>query len=174
VTPSYLSPKAEARTDAPGDTGLYAVEPIAAGELVAAFGGRCVDRDEFDRLSPDVHHQSIQIGERLYLVGDPSPGNQINHSCAPNCGIAGNVSVIAMREIEAGEELTYDYAMSDGSDFDQFECTCSAPECRGKVTGSDWMLPELHERYAGYFSDYLRRRIEGLAYDGPQRRAFFY
>ena len=34
----------------------------------------------------------------------------------------GNVMVVAMRDIAVGEELTYDYAMSDGSDYDEFEC----------------------------------------------------
>jgi len=46
----------------------------------------------------------------------------INHSCEPNVGFAGNVVLVAMRDIEAGEELTTDYAM-----FDDYEGRSTAP-----------------------------------------------
>ena len=67
-----------------------------------------------------------------------------------------------MRDIEAGEELTFDYAMSDGEPYDEFDCHCGADSCRGRVTGNDWKLPKLWLKYDGYFSPYLARRIENL------------
>lgn len=60
------------------------------------------------------------------------------------------------------EEVCFDYAMSDGSPYDEFDCTCGAADCRRRVTGNDWCRPELQQRYAGYFSPYLQRRIEQL------------
>src|SRR5262249_55358196 len=50
--------------------------------------------------------------------------------------------------------------MSDGTPYDQFPCGCGATTCRGHVTGDDWARPELWERYRGYFSPYLQRRID--------------
>ena len=47
----------------------------------------------------------------------------------------------------------------DGSDYDEFACQCGAVECRGTVTGRDWMLPEIQAKYHGWFSPYLARRI---------------
>jgi hypothetical protein len=67
--------------------------------------------------------------------------------------------VVAMRDIAIGEELCFDYAMSDGGDYDEFECLCGSLECRGVVTGRDWQLPELQLRYAGWFSPYLAQKI---------------
>jgi hypothetical protein len=67
--------------------------------------------------------------------------------------------VVAMRDIAIGEELTFDYAMSDGGDYDEFDCLCESNDCRGVVTGRDWRLPELQTRYAGWFSPYLARKI---------------
>ena len=64
-----------------------------------------------------------------------------------------------MRDISSGEEITYDYAMSDGSPYDEFTCSCGSPHCRGHVSGDDWRRSELWRRYAGYFSPYLQRRI---------------
>jgi hypothetical protein len=67
-----------------------------------------------------------------------------------------------MRDIGPGEEITFDYAMSDGSGYDEFACACGAATCRGRVTGEDWRLPALWRRYEGYFSPYLQRRIDTL------------
>ena len=65
-----------------------------------------------------------------------------------------------MRDIKAGEELNFDYAMCDGSAYDEFDCYCGAEHCRGRVTGDDWRNPELWEKYDGFFSPYLALRIE--------------
>jgi uncharacterized protein len=170
---SFLTPKA--RAVAGGGLGHHtvAVEPIAAGETVAAFGGRCVDRHELDLLPLHQQARSIQIDDGLYMAGapEPEPGDFVNHSCAPNCGMRGAVLVVAMRDIAVGEELSYDFAMADGDD-DEFDCTCGAPSCRGRITGRDWMLPELQLAYRGYFSPYLAERISRLVNVGAERRAF--
>jgi len=91
-----------------------------------------------------------------------SSADYFNHSCNPNCGLDSPISLVAMRDIEVGEEACFDYAMSDSSDYDEFECHCGAPNCRKTITGRDWMLPELQERYFGFFSPYLQRRIEKM------------
>jgi hypothetical protein len=173
---NYLTPKAENRPLPHSGTGSVAVETIAAGETVAVFGGTVVTRRELDLMSRDRQSRSIQLDETLYLASPetPEPGDMVNHSCAPNCGMQGSTIVVAMRDIRPGEELTFDYAMSDGSDYDEFECACGSPQCRGKVTGNDWMLPELQLAYRGYFSPYLANRISALVQVGSERRAFSY
>jgi hypothetical protein len=50
--------------------------------------------------------------------------------------------------------------MSDTVAYDEFECSCGAPNCRRSVTGSDWQLPEIQKRYAGYFAPHVQRRID--------------
>lgn len=173
---SYLSPKARPVHLGAAGRGSVAVDPIAAGEVIVAFGGRAMTRDEFDLLPVGQQSRSIQIEDHLFLAGapEPEPADFINHSCEPNCGMSGATVLIALRDIEPGEHLTYDYAMSDGSDYDEFECLCGARTCRNKVTGDDWMLPELQLRYRGHFSPYLANRIASLATAGAGRRAFAY
>lgn len=174
VDADFLTPKASVRADATG-WGSHAIEAIAAGETVAAFGGRCVSRTSLDQLSPNERIRAIQIDDDLFLVAgnaNTAAGDTINHSCQPNCGMNGGVLLVAMRDIEPGEALTYDYAMSNGSDFNEFECGCRTPSCRHKVTGNDWMLPELQLAYRGHFSPYLAKRIARLVAIGAERRAF--
>jgi hypothetical protein len=148
---------------APG-RGLFATEAVAEGDVVAAFGGRVCAREEFEALPADRQVHSLQIAEELFLVcpEQAEPADLINHSCEPNCGVAGNVLLVAMRDIAAGEQFTFDYAMCDADPYDEFECACGSASCRGKVTGNDWMLPELQTRYDGRFSTYLGERIAEL------------
>ncbi|MDO9174324.1 MAG: SET domain-containing protein [Actinomycetota bacterium] len=176
MSASYLTHKARPVAVGAAGRGSVAVEPIAAGEVVAGFGGRCLTRDEFDLLPEGQQVRSIQIDEALFLAGspEPEPADFINHSCDPNCGMRGNTVLVALRDIEPGEAITYDYATSDGCDYDEFECACGTALCRGKVTGHDWMLPELQLRYRGSFSPYLAARIASLAIVGAERRAFSY
>ncbi len=170
---SYLTPKAEVRPSGITGTGSFAVESIPAGEVLAAFGGWVADADRFAQLDPTTQHLSIQIDEGLYLVSpQATDGDRINHSCDPNGGMRGGGIVVAMRDIAIGEELSFDYAMSDGSDYDEFECSCGTARCRSKVTGRDWMEPDLQRRYRGFFSPYLARRISSLVSLGSSRRAF--
>jgi len=162
---SYLSPKLVARRHAnKGGEGVFARQEIAAGELLAVWDGIIVPYERLIRLPRAVKRHSVQVEESLYQAPNraPEPVDYINHSCNPNAGMSGQIAVVAMREIAPGEEICIDYAMVDGSPYDEFECHCGEPECRGAVTGDDWTLPDLWERYRGYFSPYLQRRIETL------------
>lgn len=161
---NWLTSKAEARPAGHKGWGSYATETIGAGETVACFGGWVVDGTRLATMSDDRQHRSIQVDADLYLVsGDmPEAGDMLNHSCEPNCGLSGSQLLVAMRDIAPGEELTFDYAMCDASDYDEFTCLCAAATCRGVVSGSDWRDPALQERYAGWFSPYLVRRIAAL------------
>jgi SET domain-containing protein len=162
---SYFSPKLEVRPiPEKGGQGVFARQPIRAGEIITIWGGRIISGDQFDEVPPELRHSIVQIEENFYTLtaGELEPVDYTNHSCNANAGLSGQITLVAMRPIEAGEEVCFDYAMTDGSPYDEFDCNCGAPNCRGRVTGDDWQRPELWERYAGYFSPYLQRRIDRL------------
>ncbi|MBU2613459.1 hypothetical protein KJ925_03335 [Patescibacteria group bacterium] len=52
--------------------------------------------------------------------------------------------------------------MSEASDY-TMTCACGTERCRKTVTGNDWKIPDLQKRYAGYFSDYIQRKIDANA-----------
>lgn len=171
---SYLTHRAHLGASAISGNGLICSEPIAAGSVVAAFGGEVVGRDEIERMTPERRVRAVQIDDDLFLAaaGQAEPARSVNHSCRPNCAVDGTATLVALRAIAVGEELTLDYATRTGSDIDEFECACGDGACRGKVTGHDWMLPELQLRYRGAFSPYLARRIAAFAEPYASRRAF--
>ena len=159
---NYLSPLAEAREIPPKGFGSFAVNPIPMGTVVATFGGTILTRINFETYPLEQRSRSIQIDVDQFVLGPVSreSGDSINHSCLPNCGMHNATQLIAMREIAVGEELTYDYATSDTSDYDEFECACGSDNCRGRVSGDDWKLPDLQSRYQNMFSPYVQRKIQ--------------
>lgn len=161
---SYLSPKLEGRpkTDSSGN-GIFALQPVSKGEVVAVFGGVVYEWESFIHLSERERSLCIQVEDRLFLVPRPiGEGDYVNHSCDPNAGLSGQIGLVAMRDIQTGEEVCFDYAMCDTMPYDEFDCGCGQPNCRSHVTGNDWQIPALQKRYAGYFSPHVQRRIDAL------------
>ncbi len=160
---SWISRKARKgeRSEISG-RGLFAHDPIAAGEVVAVKGGHIVDTATVLALPSKLQESEIQIAEGLHLVALTDEEFEpvmlfLNHSCEPNVGFAGNVVLVAMRDVDAGEELTTDHALFDVP-VASMACSCGTPTCRGTITGDDWRDPELRRRYAGWFSRYLSDR----------------
>ena len=155
---NWLTPKAQMRVTPGKGSGSFATSKISKGEIVASFGGHVINQSELTNYSPDRVSRSLQLNSDTYLLsGDvPEEGDMINHSCEPNCGIAGTSSVQALRDIEIGEELTFDYAMSDSSKYDEFNCACGKDKCRERITGLDWQKKDLQAEYSNYFSAYIK------------------
>lgn len=165
---SYHSPKTEVRGSPIEGRGIFATELIRKGEVVAVKGGRIFDGARLRELEKVLGPAEIQIGEDLF-IGPVSEEERegamlfLNHSCDPNVGVKGQIVFVAMRDIEPGEEVTQDWAMTDDDESTAMTCNCASPRCRGRVTGKDWMIPELQERYDGYMSWYIEEKIRGLA-----------
>ncbi|MDT4926123.1 MAG: uncharacterized protein QOG01_3836 [Pseudonocardiales bacterium] len=114
--------------------GLFAAEPIAAGDVVLEFD---VAPDTVDALGP------------------------VNHSCDPTLVWVDGHALAAVRELAAGEELTTDYSTSV-ADF-LLRCHCESTRCRQMVTGDDWAISQLQQRYAGHWATGLQRRIDAAS-----------
>lgn len=161
---TWRSPKIELRENTLAGRGVVAIEPIARDEIVAIKAGNIVTRDEIEEVTRNAGDLALQIDDDFYiaprtLAEADDMSVYINHSCDPNVGFRGQVVYVAMRDIATGEELCHDYAMERSDDY-HLDCHCGSPLCRGKVSGEDWKLPELQDRYGDYFSIYLRRKIK--------------
>jgi uncharacterized protein len=161
---TYRSPKTEARPSPIHGTGLFAAQPIAAGEIVAVKGGHVLTGSQWAALEPTLGSAEIQIADDLFMAPvrpDHRESSMLytNHSCDPNLAIQGQIVLVAMRDIAPGEELTIDWATTDDGDY-ALDCRCGSPRCRRTVTGKDWTKPELQERYRGWFCWFLQRKIE--------------
>lgn len=169
MAPSYQSPKLEIRGSGVQGIGTIAVAPIAKGEVLVVTNGRVLTREQAASGRLPLH--PFQIEGDLHLGPDDDESENydgifaVNHSCEPNAGLRGQVTLVAMRDIAAGEEICFDYAMTDSapegeSETYRMNCLCGKPACRRVVTDHDWRKPELRDKYRGYFSSYLAARLD--------------
>jgi hypothetical protein len=160
----WRSPKVDVRASHLGGLAVFANAPIAKDEPVAVKVGHVVGFDEVQRLTVEIGDFSLQIAEGLFL--SPRHADEyddmvvhINHSCDANVGFRGNVTYVAVRDIEAGEELCHDYAMARVEPY-RLDCLCGTDVCRGVVTETDWQRSDVQARYAGYVMPHVQARID--------------
>ncbi len=164
---TYRSSKTDVRLSPIHGKGLFAKHAIARGEIVAVKGGHVLTAPQWAVLEPALGAAEIQISEDLFIAPVDQAqrdGSMLytNHSCDPNIAIQGQIVLVAMRDIAPDEELTIDWATTDDLDY-VLDCHCGRPQCRGTVTGKDWMKPELQEKYAGWFCWFIQRKIDAAA-----------
>jgi hypothetical protein len=161
--PHFLADGLVEGVDARGGRGIFATRRLEVGELVSMWGGIVLTLDELAALPDRERDYAVQIEEGLVLttpMREAASADFINHSCEPNLGLDGPISLRVMREILPGDELSFDYAMTDSTSLLEFDCSCGAALCRGRVTSEDWRIPRLRAIYDGHFTPYLQRRID--------------
>jgi len=117
--------------------GCHTTAPIKKGTVVVEYTGPLITIKEADALYDD-HPRTYLFGltDGKHVIDGEGVAAFINHSCDPNCEadeIKGRVWIIAARDIQAGEELTYDYNLYDGDLDDPSPCSCGASNCRGSM-----------------------------------------
>ncbi|MFM7771435.1 MAG: SET domain-containing protein [Acidimicrobiaceae bacterium] len=142
--------------------GVVAERNFKQGEVIAIWRGSIITESQAVALSDSERSQLLQVAEDAFLITHHALVNAdfINHSCEPNCGFTDSTTLVAMRDINAGETVTFDYAMSDTKPIFTFDCWCGTSKCRKKIIGNDWQLADLQERYAGWFAPHVARLIK--------------
>jgi SET domain len=103
---------------------------------------------------------SIAAGTPVLRLDAATLRTELNHSCEPTLGWADDTTLVAVRDVADGEELTVDYATSiDDPEFVMM-CHCETYRCRQVIEGTDWQIPQLQLRYAGFWRPQLQRRID--------------
>jgi SET domain-containing protein len=160
---SYLSPRTAVKPSAIAGRGLYAIAPIARGEIVSVKGGHLIDGVTRERNKVVINDADMQIADDLFIAPLTSEEFEsvmmfLNHSCEPNVGVQGQIVFVALRDVAAGEELTVDYGTID-HDAEPMTCRCGAATCRGTITGEDWRRRDLQLKYGDHFAWHLLRRM---------------
>ncbi|CAI5488960.1 unnamed protein product [Closterium sp. Naga37s-1] len=152
---------------ADGFKGMFALASVRRGEPLLVFAGKLVGLDYLLGSDERTQELSLRVNDHLWQVPHPTRGPEtpdfINHSCDPNCGLEDSVTVVALRDIVQGEELSIDYGSTNAgvvrTSSDNFSCHCGASICRGVVTCDDWQLLELQQRLWPFFPPFIKRLI---------------
>ncbi|MEQ8231159.1 MAG: SET domain-containing protein-lysine N-methyltransferase [Gammaproteobacteria bacterium] len=159
-------PRTEVRSSC-GGHGVFAVEPIAARSRILRFGGAALDALAIDSAARGGGHDDyLQIGEGLYLGQSGTADDFINHACAPNTFVrvtTRGVYLVALDDIAADAELTFDYGVTQVGFPFRFRCLCGAADCRGEIGNYDEIPPAVMARYraAGAIPPHVATRLFG-------------
>ncbi|HSL44055.1 MAG TPA: SET domain-containing protein-lysine N-methyltransferase [Anaerolineales bacterium] len=155
--------------------GVFALKSISKGELILPIDdSRIVTVDSpLDASQGELeYHCDYLKGGKIVLMQFPE--RHINHSCDPNAFVKTILRVryvFALRPINVGEEITYDYCINGFGDT-LWKCNCGSPRCR-KIIHSDFFhLPyELQVEYLPLLDDWYieeyRDKVRGLLENVP-------
>jgi uncharacterized protein len=125
------------------NAGCYTKAPIKKGtQIIEYIGPRLTVAAANKKYKDAVRTYLFGLDDEKHVIDGEGTAAFINHSCAPNCEpdeIAGRVYIFALRNIKAGEELTYDYSLYDGELEDESICLCGAKKCRGTMYSDEEM-----------------------------------
>ena len=171
---TWVSPKQDIRPSPIQGMGIFAGQTIKQGEAVEIIGGQVMSEVEFEMFQRNTPlYNAVQIGEGLHLVellnNTYNRKGSLNHSCDSNLWMADAVTIVARFEIAMGQELTVDYALftSQSHWIMDSMCQCGTAVCRKTITGNDWKLRGVQERYQNHFSPYLSERINQFRMSHP-------
>ena len=127
--------------------GVFATTSIPGGTRLIEYKGERISDAECERRYPGTTHTFLFMLDNSEVIDGGRKGNTsrwINHSCEPNCEAveqSGRVYIDALRQIEAGEEITIDYNLYIEARYTaalkrEYACVCEMPRCRGTLLAS--------------------------------------
>ena len=137
--------------------GMFADEDIKKDERIQYIRGpktKKVVRSERD--SNKIRHW-IGAGKYTWINTRGTPFRYINHSCDPNAAISGVKTLIALKSIKSGEEITIDYSMTDADPYWSIVCRCGTIECRKEIRAIYTVPTSVFKKHMPYISRYFQR-----------------
>jgi SET domain-containing protein len=125
--------------------GVFANKPIRKGSRIIEYTGRRVPWKDIPDDWDDAHTFLFGINDGDDVIDPEIGGNEarwINHSCDPNCEAieedGGRIFIHALRHINPGEELFYDYQLEVDDPITsevtaESKCFCGSANCRGTM-----------------------------------------
>ena len=135
-----------------GKWGLFALEPIRRDATI-------IDLRDEELLSTPTR-RSVQIDEGHHVIGREETIGYLNHSCEPNTWIdVLEMCVRALRDIEEGEELTFNYLATEYEMYNSFHCDCGSARCFGTIRGFKYLTHEQQLALKSYLAPYLKAKL---------------
>jgi len=146
--------------------GVFADEYIGQGEIVHVLSGERLKSSEMIRRilsDKEEINDPLQVGKRTYIDLDKL-SRTFNHSCNPTVGIRKDSEMFALRGINKGEEITYDYSSVIAPTEWEMKCVCGSQKCR-KILGDVRSLPKSQLEFYkknGSIQNYMKKIIKEL------------
>lgn len=123
--------------------GVYTTAPIKKGQHVLEYTGPRLTSKACEGMYADTEVTYLfAMDDGNTIIDGFGIAAFVNHTCAPNCEtdqLDNRIWIIAIRDIQAGEELTYDYSLFDGDIGEKAPCYCGMKGCRKTMFSEDEM-----------------------------------
>ncbi len=159
-----MSEKFEIKESSSLGRGLFAAQLIKKGECILEFTGPIISLEEALQKAPDKLSCPLQIGPTEY-IDIQEPGVIANHSCSPNTGIQDDRFLVAIDEIQPGQEIFYDYSTTMDENNWTLECKCGSPNCRKTIGDFRHLPPDVQKSYLelNAVQSFIRRLLASIA-----------
>lgn len=136
-----------------GEKSLHAAAFFDAGDTICLF--------EAEKILETATYLTIQTGEQKHITLSPDFLQYVNHSCAPNIFFdTQQMQLVALREIEPGDELLFFYPSTEWEMAQPFDCFCGNNCCLHQIKGAAYLTADEVSRYrlTAFISEQLLNR----------------
>ena len=129
---------------------LFALQSFQPGEVIADFSA--------GTIAAEPTYLTVQVGVGKHITLQPEFLQYINHRCAPNVFFdTTTMQLVALREIQQGEEMSFFYPSTEWKMTQSFNCYCGCPGCLGKIRGAAFLSKEAREKYR--LTDFIQQQL---------------
>lgn len=119
---------------------LIAALSFKAGDIICSFSA--------SRMYTSPNRYTVQTGEQSHIILEPEYLQYINHSCSPNAFFdTDTFQLVALQNIESGDEFTFFYPSAEWYMSEQFNCLCGEPNCIGFISGASQLPAGIINQY---------------------------
>ena len=129
---------------------VFANKDFKKGEEIIEFNGKLFTYEQLPIPYDEVEDHYVQIDKNLYMGPSGGVDDFFNHSCNPNSGIkikGKRVILIAIKDIEKREEITWDYSTTMDEDEWEMECICESKNCRKRIRDFKYLPKKIQQKY---------------------------
>lgn len=136
--------------------GLIALRNFKKGQIVFIIKGNMVRWEVHNEAESLYGPDWIGISKTKWINPDGF-ARYLNHSCNPNCGIKGKVTVRALKDIKEGDEITIDYSTTEIDELWHMKCNCGNNNCRKNVKSIQSLPKKVYTKYTPYIPTYFMK-----------------
>jgi len=142
--------------------GVFANRRLLKDDTILEIDDSHIVNDALKLTKEQYEYELDFLANGKIVIMQP-PEKHINHSCNPNVydkTVNGIRQVFAMRDIEKGEEITFDYSINGYNEV-TFNCNCGSENCRKVYNGNFFKLPlSLQKKYIVYLDDWFIQQFK--------------
>lgn len=130
---------------------FFSLHVFKAGDVIAPFSA--------STISKEPTYLTVQVGLDKHITLQPEHLQYINHSCEPNVLFDTTLmQLVALKDIEAGDELTFFYPSTEWDMAQPFTCYCGYDNCLGEIKGAAHLPEDILKQYR--LTDFIKNELE--------------